>query len=587
MPRSRYMPGRQHTPKVSKRNLKTVQLPNEIYRQILSPLDLDTLRACRLVGRSIHQAATELLFRSICLKIELITISNHPGAWDSDQDQDQDQIDEDVKSRSRSHNSFIQIAKAPHLRPWVREVTIDTKKVALPWLHDHTLVPQPFLFALPYLQVFTGLKVLKVVFAKRLSAGIYAGPDLHDIGGGGYLAVHQSEPFARLVLDTCLRCLTGQWSGERQVRLQHELLGLHSSQQLSTPWPHLLAAASAAVEPKMEATTLAISNLPVSMQVVMPELVLACQESLTSLQLQFPSGPWDTFHNLPRQAGDRFDYFQNQLPKAWIPPPIAQNLRILSLYYENYWGWAPKFDFRTINPGIGLPNLRVLSLGCYVFSHEWQVDWIASLGRKPQQQNNGQGGGGGGLEALYLKDCPIMWEARVHSALDESTTDYSIADGSGVVPVSNAGYPTDESLELPGGDGGHNLSNLIEVSFPLRWSSLLGRWAEIMASSSTGSLQVFVMGSGPWGRVNFRSWQRLPANSPGLLQYVHFDIGLDPEPFIEQDDRRRMMMEDNGLETYNAARKADYDAYNHLMDTIEMRMLQSNKVPIIGKGLAY
>ncbi|KAK8117749.1 uncharacterized protein PG998_006030 [Apiospora kogelbergensis] len=561
------------------------QLPNEIYRQILCPLDLDTLRACRLAGRSIHQAATELLFRRISLRIEPITLSNPSGAWDSALDLDQDQVDEDAKSRSRSHNSFIQIAKAPHLRPWVREVTIDTKRAALPWAHGPSRVPQPFLFALPYLQVFTGLKVLKVVLSRPLSAGLDE-PDLNGFGGGGYIPVHKTEPFARLVLDTCLRCLAGQWSGERQVRLQHKQLGLLNSHQLSTQWPPLLAAGSSPGEPRMEATTLAISNLPVSMQLVMPELILACQENLTNLQLQFPSGRWDTFHNLPRQAGDRFDYFQNQLPRAWIPTPIAQNLRVLSLYYENYWGWAPKFDFRTINPGVGLPNLRVLSLGCYVFSHEWQVDWIASLGRRSQQQNDGRGEGRGvGLEALYLKDCPIMWEARVHSALDESTTDYPTASGSGVVSISNAGYPTDESLELPGGDG-HSLSNLIEVSFPLRWSGVLNRWAETMASSS-GSLEVFVMGSGPWGRVNYRSWQRLPSYSPGLLQYVHFDIGLDPEPFIDGDNRRRMMMEDNGFEAYTAAKKADSDAYNSLVDTIEMRLRRFNKVPNVGKWLTY
>ncbi|KAK8006914.1 WD40-repeat-containing domain protein [Apiospora arundinis] len=568
------------------------QLPNELYRQILSPLDGATLRACRLAGRSIHQAATELLFRSVSLKIELITISNgHRANQDEDRDPFQDQVDEDCKSRSRSHNSFIQIAKAPHLRPWVREVTVDAKSTAVPYLHDHTLVPHPFLYALPFLQLFTGLKVLKVIFGKRLSAGLHGGPDLNGFGGGGFLPVHQSEPFARLVLDTCLRCLAGQWTGERQVRIQHELLGRHN-QKLSTQWPALLATTSSSdtAGPKMEANTLAISNLPVSMQLVMPELMLACKESLTNLQLQFPSGPWDTFHNLPRQAGDRFDYFQNQLPKAWIPPPIAQNLRVLSLYYENYWGWAPKFDFRTINPGVGLPNLRVLSLGCFVFTHEWQVDWIASLGRRSQQPNDGREGGGG-LDALYLKDCPIMWEARVHSALDESTTEIPKADGSGeVVRISNAGYPTDESLELPGGDGnggGNNLGNLIEVSFPLRWSTVLNRWSETMASSSTGSLRVFVMGSGPWGQVNYRSWQRLPVSSTGLLQYVHFDIGLDPEPFIEQDDRRRLMMEDDGLEAYNAARLADYDAYNVLVSTIEERLRRSKEVPWVGKGLTY
>lgn len=101
-----------------------------------------------------------------------------------------------------------------------------------------------------------------------------------------------------------------------------------------------------------------------------------------------------------------FDFFESSLPRTWLllTLPAAQNLRVLSLYARNYWGWYPKIDFRCSEMGRGggggggggFPNLRSLSLGNYVFSHEWQVDWIAGLG-----------GGGGGLEELYLDDCPI------------------------------------------------------------------------------------------------------------------------------------------------------------------------------------
>ncbi|KAK7937768.1 uncharacterized protein PG986_014636 [Apiospora aurea] len=79
------------------------QLPNEIYRQILSPLDLETLQACRLAGRSINQAATELLFRHVTLRVELAPPQS-----------------------AISSLRFIQIATAPHLRPLVREVAIKT-----------------------------------------------------------------------------------------------------------------------------------------------------------------------------------------------------------------------------------------------------------------------------------------------------------------------------------------------------------------------------------------------------------------------------------------------------------------------------
>lgn len=112
---------------------------------------------------------------------------------------------------------------------------------------------------------------------------------------------------------------------------------------------------------------------------------------------------------------EKYDFFEN-LPSTWLGPPIASNLRELSLYCPEYFGWAPKLDLRKITSGSAhasaFPNLRVLALGRYVFSHEWQVEWIASLGKE-----NGRGG----LEELYLDACPIMWRARTLKPLDNTT----------------------------------------------------------------------------------------------------------------------------------------------------------------------
>ncbi|KAK7937767.1 uncharacterized protein PG986_014635 [Apiospora aurea] len=260
----------------------------------------------------------------------------------------------------------------------------------------------------------------------------------------------------------------------------------------------------------MEATSLKIADLPVSLDVAVTDMLLSCK-SLTNLQLRLASSAWESFHNLPRQLGDRFDYFQN-LPKVWLPPSIAQNLRVLSLSYDDYWGWTPKMDFRTVNPGVGFPNLKVLSLGCYVFSYKWQVDWIASLGRQ-----NGRGG----LEELYLKDCPIMWEARVHSALDDSITELQTSSGE-VVQISNEGYPTNQSLQLP-----DDLSGLIEVSFPLRWSSVLDHWANSTLSST---LKTFVMGSEPWGRACTSSGNNCPRPHRGYCNTCTSTSASTPSP---------------------------------------------------------
>ncbi|KAK8015839.1 hypothetical protein PG991_008727 [Apiospora marii] len=453
------------------------QLPNEIYRQILSPLDLGTLQACRLAGRPILQAATELVFRRVTLRVEFMPAQ-----------------------LARSGPNFVQIATAAHLRPLVREVAIDTAVTPAAFLHADTVcaaanvpvprLPEAFLYALPFLNTLTGLKSLEVAFAGG-----------NGTNSGDWLFRHQRGPFAGLVLDTCLRCIAGDWSFSRHVRLQTEIL--HAMQgeggTLSTEWPSLVTAPQ---KDPMEVTTLEVTDMPVSLQLAVPDMLLS-----------------------------------------------SNNLRVLSLSHEEYWGWAPKMDLRTVNPGVGFPNLRVLSLGCYVFSHEWQVDWIVTLGHQ-----NGRGG----LEELYLKDCPIMWEASVHSSLDESVTELATLSG-GVVSIPNEGYPTDQSLQLP-----DELSDLIEVSFPLRWSSVLDRWANTMASS----LKIFAMGSEPWGEGLYEQWRELPANTPGLIQYVHFNIGLDPQPWIETDDRRRMINEIDGLDKYHAARKADYDSYDNFINTV-------------------
>ncbi|KAK8091727.1 hypothetical protein PG997_002088 [Apiospora hydei] len=167
-------------------------------------------------------------------------------------------------------------------------------------------------------------------------------------------------------------------------------------------------------------------------------------------------------------------------------------------------------DFRTVNPGVGFPNLRVLSLGCYVFSYKWQVDWIESLGHQ-----NGRGG----LEELYLKDCPIMWEARVHSALDDSITELQTANGE-VIQISNEGYPTNQSLQLP-----DDLSGLIEVSFPLRWSGVLDHWANSTLSST---LKTFVMGSEPWGRGPLRGVATIARGHAGVVAIRAFQYRSRP-----------------------------------------------------------
>ncbi|KAK7430068.1 hypothetical protein QQZ08_003459 [Neonectria magnoliae] len=102
---------------------------------------------------------------------------------------------------------------------------------------------------------------------------------------------------------------------------------------------------------------------------------------------------------------DKHELF-NQMPKTWLALPLATNLRVLSLYCYEYWGWHPKMDFRAAGGGRGFPNLNILALGKYVCSHEWQAEWFVFLGK----------------QELYLDDCRIVYQSRTWWTPDNRTT---------------------------------------------------------------------------------------------------------------------------------------------------------------------
>ncbi|WXC67066.1 hypothetical protein SNK03_012832 [Fusarium graminearum] len=145
--------------------------------------------------------------------------------------------------------------------------------------------------------------------------------------------------------------------------------------------------------------------------------------------------------------------FFNNLYVSWLAPDIAKNLQTLTLHCKDFWGWFPKMDLRRIE----LPQLKVLSLGRYVFSHQWQIDWFASIGK----QN-----GSGGLEELYLHDCPILYEATHIGPFD----------------TFDPGYPLLKSvLGIVGERETHK--------YPIRWHAIFSQWAR-----SLNKLKVFHMG---------------------------------------------------------------------------------------------
>lgn len=149
-------------------------------------------------------------------------------------------------------------------------------------------------------------------------------------------------------------------------------------------------------------------------------------------------------------------------------------------------------DFRAVNPGrgpsSGFPQLKVLALGNFTFSHEWQIGWIASLG-----QNNGSGG----LEELYLDDCPILYKAHQLSPMDESETMLGHDEDGNMISVSNHGYPIKEVVahRAAGGPSNLRLRGLPTQTqeHAIRWFHVFRQWQERMKG-----LRVFRMGHGVW-----------------------------------------------------------------------------------------
>lgn len=570
-------------------------LPDDAYHQIFGYLPRQALANCRFLNKQIGEIATYYTFRHMRLE----------AAYDV--------------------HKFVHVATSESLRHLVREVTIET------WIGPQFKYhmnrpfrpPRDFFRALAYLRFLPSLKTLNVRFSRWCGVD----DDEHDI-----IRTEEDNDFRYLVLDILFRSLVDEWPPANRPLREEAFVPFDVGDRgtlppLPTEGFLEFDDDDEAAQEAISIHTLTISNLADFDDERLTESSAfkktISSKSFTCLKLlvttPMPSvAPEDAI-----RYPEKHDFFQS-LPKTWLSLPVAQNLRVLSLFFRDYWGWVPRMDFRAVNSGngtaSGMPNLRVLALGNYVFSHQWQVEWIAS--------SVGQQNGRGGLEELYLDDCPIMWQARVTEPLDDSITAYDSAD-SGKVEHSNAGYPLRDVIL-----NGTNYHNAAKFAYDLRWSYILQYWKETMTS-----LKIFKMGHGTWGMdlidikmmarygipvppVNVESsdpnWKQEVAqareeadrrqqplrdtthldydcpspppetgyrfvHSPKhlhgvgfrhdrehVLQYIHFDIGLGPTQWVERDFGRALI-EEEGPGAYFMARSKDEDAYDNLMDKVQER----------------
>ncbi|CAH0022299.1 unnamed protein product [Clonostachys rhizophaga] len=433
----------------------TSRIPPEVFNEIFSYLPRDALFALRALDRRLGAIATAHAFRHV-----------HLGAQED----------------KGEHELLINVARSQNLRHLVREVTCDT------WVgsnfrydaNDSFPLPSEFLNALPYLRFFRNLSALNVVFSQ------FCGHTLLD----RYTDVEETTDFRYRVLDTVFRSVAGTWSSEQQANIDQTLQLRHFEPVYDQTIP---GASDDEIASRLPLKTLTISNLGDynDERLTKSDAFKAVLESkeLVDLKLQITTQADDRDPENELFLCDKYDLFA-ALPSTWLSPTVAGNLTTMSLYCREHWGWNPKMDFRAVRPGMGVdsgfPSLRFLALGKYVFSHQWQVDWIASLGRQ-----NGRGG----LEKLYLDNCPIMYHANHLRPLDESTKVVGKDRNGDDIVVSNEGYHRRDLLARRPATQRRGAYEKRE--FPLRWHTVLTQWNESM----TG-LRVFKMGSGaltsPW-----------------------------------------------------------------------------------------
>ena len=427
--------------------------PPEIITEIFSYLPRSTLLRFRQLNRVSGAIATRLAFHHILLD-----------------------------GQSGCAERFLRVASSEKLRPLVREITCD------PYVgpdhyysepgatYDHRPIeeqpmelypfPNSFMNVLPSIRFFNGLKSLHIRFQPAYESS-YDYPGTEDLLGP---EVEESTDLRYRVLDIIFRCLDGTW-----VKWLQEFIndGLPDLVDRFDPFEDTLPIDYEIVNELIALRTLTITNLACDdderlissaafRRVMMSKTIVDFRICVTAHN-EVASGTvanwraWDMYRSLPY---------------TWLTPHLASNLKVLSLFVSMHefglkWGWFPRMDFREIWPEPPFPQLKTLALGGYIFSHEWQVEWITSLGKE---------NAAGGLEELHLINCSILHAAHSYQDAQEDDTGFVIKDYEGKdVMINCEGYPTKDILfadfDRP--------TDTVTYS-PLRWHSMLSAWRKNM-----------------------------------------------------------------------------------------------------------
>ncbi|CAM1500445.1 Fc.00g096070.m01.CDS01 [Cosmosporella sp. VM-42] len=468
-------------------------LPSNIISLIFSYLPKPLLLLFRCVNQHFSAIATPLAFRSL----SLLAYGNSP-------------------------ERFINIAQSDKLRGLVRELICNTRVSRLKYKFrvKGYAIPANFYAALPFLRHLRNLDTLQIFFNEICA---------HD----NLVTDTETTNMRYRVLDTLFHCLAGTWSARRQAEIDK---ALHSPRMTYTENERDESAPDTPFSPIL-LNSLSVHNLAEYNDRPLTESrafkrVLA-SSTLVELELHFVTGV-----GTPAKV----EIYENveSLPRTWLSPPAARHLKVLVLKQERFWGWLPRMNFQAVE----LPNLKVLTLGRYIFSHEWQVGWISSLG----------------LEELVLEDCPILHQA--YSAMAWGTTVVGQdANGDDII-VSNEGYPRGDVWDNLGGDG-INSADDSSRSFRLRWHSVVSRWCEEIPT-----LRFFQMEYKSVDNKNYVYYHSGEFYSWGKWRRVHSVRGDDCEWVELSKCRKQDWWLEVGLDIQ------DMEALSKLKDVLEARRLE-------------
>ncbi|KAF4960614.1 hypothetical protein FSARC_10428 [Fusarium sarcochroum] len=391
-----------------------LSLPEELILQILEYFPKCVLHELRYVNSTFNRIAAQVAFRVIRFR----AYKDEP-------------------------ERFMHIADTENLRDHVREITCDT------WNDckcvGSYLIYEPFFDALPYIGLFRNLKTLHLRFRENEHHYPYS--------------IRSFRETSLRTLDTIFRSLAGTWTEQHQRDFDSGLnvMKVHEYKMLKFP-------KNSPTTP-ISLKTLTVSNLEnyleESLTTSAAFQTILNSKSLVDMRLNIAtsmSGPCSRDNQL-------FDKMQS----SWLTPNITSNLRVLSLYCHHGWGWLPKMDFRLIGVD-GLPNLKILALGNFEFSHWWQVEWFGSLG----------------IEKLYLDGCTVLFSEYNWTGLKRDQSETVVEDAEGTThSFSNEGYYD------PGEQPQHRLRDSRLVKTGLCWHHLLSHWARSMKT-----LRVLKVGQG-------------------------------------------------------------------------------------------